>query len=250
CPAATSYVRIDQKGRVTPCPYMPGSVGEIGPRSFAEIWETAPLLAALRDRSLLGGRCGLCSYRETCGGCRARAAAVLGDPLAQDPACAWEDAATAETAVPAVPEAIDAAVSAMSAASRSVPNCACWSVSLYSCAARAAISLSSEEKPSEECDPSIAVVSVSVSEGFWPMNFTATTRIGRSLLNGLILVSRSPPAELKFATWRLRSLSRMIHSPRPLNRWALLAALSSPKGPAHGGSGSSPAAMWPCRKSR
>lgn len=105
CPAATSYVRIDHKGRVTPCPYMPDHVGEIGPQPFAEIWETAPLLAALRDRSLLQGRCGMCSYRETCGGCRARAAAVLGDPLAQDPACAWEDAATAKTEAAAVPEA-------------------------------------------------------------------------------------------------------------------------------------------------
>lgn len=42
----------------------------------------------LRDPGRLGGRCGRCEYRERCGGSRARAFALTGDPLAEDPGCA------------------------------------------------------------------------------------------------------------------------------------------------------------------
>jgi radical SAM protein with 4Fe4S-binding SPASM domain len=37
------------------------------------------------------GRCGACSYRTICGGCRIRAEAVTGDVWAQDPACYLTD---------------------------------------------------------------------------------------------------------------------------------------------------------------
>ena len=46
----------------------------------------------LRDPVRLGGRCGRCEYRERCGGSRARAYAATGDPLAEDPGCAYEPA--------------------------------------------------------------------------------------------------------------------------------------------------------------
>jgi hypothetical protein len=38
----------------------------------------------------LGGKCGVCEYRQVCGGCRARAFALEGDILAADPSCAYE----------------------------------------------------------------------------------------------------------------------------------------------------------------
>ncbi|MDP3564416.1 MAG: radical SAM/SPASM domain-containing protein, partial [Methanoregula sp.] len=40
---------------------------------FSAIWNHSPLFTALRDPSLLTGKCGRCSYKTTCGGCRARA---------------------------------------------------------------------------------------------------------------------------------------------------------------------------------
>jgi hypothetical protein len=58
----------------------------------------------LLRRRELGGRCGRCEYRLVCGGCRARALAATGDPLAEDPACAYEPAGDRPLlARPAVP---------------------------------------------------------------------------------------------------------------------------------------------------
>ncbi|HEU4369378.1 MAG TPA: iron-sulfur cluster assembly protein [Methylomirabilota bacterium] len=72
---------------------------------FIVIWETtrsvyrdSPAFTALRDPARLGGRCGRCEYREICGGSRARAFAGAGDPLAEDPGCAWRLAAGAPIA--------------------------------------------------------------------------------------------------------------------------------------------------------
>jgi len=56
-------------------------------QSPSEIWYGSELLKALRNRSLLKGKCGKCEYRETCGGCRGRAYASSGDYLAEDPVC-------------------------------------------------------------------------------------------------------------------------------------------------------------------
>ena len=87
CPAATNYFRIDSRGEVSPCPYIPSRGASIRTDSLSEIWSRDDQLCELRDRSRLAGRCGCCEYREICGGCRARALAATGDPLAEDPSC-------------------------------------------------------------------------------------------------------------------------------------------------------------------
>jgi radical SAM protein with 4Fe4S-binding SPASM domain len=87
CPAATNYFRIGPRGEVSPCPYIPSTGASIRTTSLGEIWSGDDQLSLLRDRSRLGGRCGGCEYREICGGCRARALAATGDPLAEDPSC-------------------------------------------------------------------------------------------------------------------------------------------------------------------
>lgn len=89
CPCGVHYCRITPGGKVTPCPYLPAVAGDLAERPFREVWEEAPLFRRLREGSL-GGRCGRCEYREVCGGCRARAYAVEGDLLAEDPSCAYE----------------------------------------------------------------------------------------------------------------------------------------------------------------
>jgi len=73
CIAGISYCRIYVNGDVTPCPYLPVSAGNVRVQSFAEIWDNAPLFTALRDPSRLLGKCGGCTYKNICGGCRARA---------------------------------------------------------------------------------------------------------------------------------------------------------------------------------
>ncbi|MEE9295846.1 MAG: radical SAM protein [Phycisphaerae bacterium] len=88
CMAAKNYCRITPDGKVTPCPYMPLVAGDMRKDSFGMIWEKAPLFESLRNPSLQG-RCGDCEYQELCGGCRARAYAATGDPLAEDPWCTY-----------------------------------------------------------------------------------------------------------------------------------------------------------------
>jgi radical SAM protein with 4Fe4S-binding SPASM domain len=89
CPCGTQYCRITPEGKVTPCPYTPAVAGDLLTTSFGEIWDTSPVLSAIRTGSL-GGKCGKCEFRGVCGGCRARAYAETGDLLAADESCAYE----------------------------------------------------------------------------------------------------------------------------------------------------------------
>ncbi len=89
CGAGRIYAAIQPNGDVSPCVFMPVRVGNLRRESFAEIWVKNPLLNMLRDRSKLKGFCGKCPYRNVCGGCRARAYAYYGDPLAPDPGCIY-----------------------------------------------------------------------------------------------------------------------------------------------------------------
>jgi radical SAM protein with 4Fe4S-binding SPASM domain len=73
CLAGITYCRIFANGDVTPCPYLPVSAGNVRITPFSEIWNHAALFTALRDPDRLTGKCGRCSFRTTCGGCRARA---------------------------------------------------------------------------------------------------------------------------------------------------------------------------------
>ncbi|MBI4083913.1 MAG: radical SAM protein [Candidatus Lambdaproteobacteria bacterium] len=90
CPAASSYCRIDPQGAVTPCPYIPSSGGNVFREGLARIWREAAVFRDTRDRAALRGRCGVCDYRQVCGGCRARALAQHGDLSAEDPSCAYQ----------------------------------------------------------------------------------------------------------------------------------------------------------------
>jgi radical SAM protein with 4Fe4S-binding SPASM domain len=90
CMAGTEYCRIAPNGDVTPCPYMTLVAGNVRQQSFTEIWRTAPVFEDLRDLGRLKGRCGDCEFNALCGGCRCRAYAATGDPLAEDPACTYQ----------------------------------------------------------------------------------------------------------------------------------------------------------------
>lgn len=89
CPAGSYYCRITPEGDVTPCPYMPLTVGSLREKSFSEIWKDSPILHDFRKASL-GGRCGACEFNLLCGGCRCRAYATTGNYLAEDPSCEYQ----------------------------------------------------------------------------------------------------------------------------------------------------------------
>jgi radical SAM protein with 4Fe4S-binding SPASM domain len=54
---------------------------------FREIWENSQIFKDLRNFKAYKGKCGECEYINVCGGCRARADAVLEDYLEEEPFC-------------------------------------------------------------------------------------------------------------------------------------------------------------------
>ncbi|MBI2314031.1 MAG: radical SAM protein [Betaproteobacteria bacterium] len=88
CLAGRRYLRITPSGGVTPCPYIPQVVGNLRESALKQVWEEHPLFRRLRTE-LPGGKCGDCDFRFSCGGCRARALAMHGDLMAEDPKCGY-----------------------------------------------------------------------------------------------------------------------------------------------------------------
>lgn len=86
-------VFVSHRGDVCPSGFLPLVAGNVRDRPLSEIYSASPLLQALRDPRLFTGRCGRCELRELCGGSRAQAYAASGDPLGEDPCCAYEPAA-------------------------------------------------------------------------------------------------------------------------------------------------------------
>jgi heme b synthase len=87
CIAGQLIALIDVDGNVLPCSYFPKPAGNIRTQSFKEIWEKSVLFRELRDFKKYKGKCGSCEYVTVCGGCRARAYAIHGDYLAEEPFC-------------------------------------------------------------------------------------------------------------------------------------------------------------------
>ena len=89
CLAGQLICLIDVDGEVLPCSYFAKSAGNILTTPFKTIWEESPLFLELRDFKSYKGNCGRCEYLSVCGGCRARAYAMTGDYLAQEPFCSY-----------------------------------------------------------------------------------------------------------------------------------------------------------------
>jgi radical SAM protein len=85
-------VFVSHRGDVTPSGFLPLVTGNVRQTPLSAIYAGSPLLRALRDTGRLRGRCGRCELAEICGGSRARAYASSGDPLGEDPSCAYDPA--------------------------------------------------------------------------------------------------------------------------------------------------------------
>ncbi len=81
-------VFVAHNGDVFPSGFLPISLGNIKTAKLPDIYRSHPLLHSIREASF-SGRCGVCGYRDLCGGSRSRAFATFGDPLAEDPACGY-----------------------------------------------------------------------------------------------------------------------------------------------------------------
>lgn len=89
CLAGISYCIISPKGDVQPCAYLNIPLGNVKTESFVDIWQNSPMLKTLRTQEYKG-KCGICDYAKTCGGCRARAYYYHdGDYMAEDSWCLY-----------------------------------------------------------------------------------------------------------------------------------------------------------------
>ncbi len=84
------FVFVSHIGDVYPSGFLPVVCGNVRERSLPDIYRNSPIMRELRDKSRLKGKCGVCEFREICGGSRARAYAVTGDYLESDPYCAYQ----------------------------------------------------------------------------------------------------------------------------------------------------------------
>lgn len=84
------FVFISHTGDVCPSGFLPLPAGNVRFLSLLEIYRHHPLFKNLRNPSLLEGKCGLCEYRNLCGGSRARAYATTGNYLAEEPLCSYQ----------------------------------------------------------------------------------------------------------------------------------------------------------------
>lgn len=92
CIAGIHYCRITPEGGVTACPYIAHEQGSIRERAFLDIWDNSADFQRLRAPKL-GGKCGVCEFRQLCGGCRARPVALGDDLMAADSICAYSPGA-------------------------------------------------------------------------------------------------------------------------------------------------------------
>ncbi|MCW4010233.1 MAG: radical SAM protein [Candidatus Bathyarchaeota archaeon] len=91
CSIGGNYMGITENGDFRSCGFHEGyRLGNIKDKNAKQAWnelQHSELHLKLRDKSNLKGKCGVCEYREICGGCRTRAEYYTGDLFESDPAC-------------------------------------------------------------------------------------------------------------------------------------------------------------------
>jgi radical SAM protein with 4Fe4S-binding SPASM domain len=89
-------VFISHTGDVQPSGFLNLVGGNIRTKSLTDIYRNSPVFLRVRDYSLIKGKCGVCEFKNICGGSRSRAYAITGDAMRSDPYCvyqptAWQD---------------------------------------------------------------------------------------------------------------------------------------------------------------
>lgn len=77
---------VGYDGTIHPGGLVPVEMGNVKVDSLVEIYRQNKLLLRVRSRNM-NGYCGICEFRQSCGGSRARAFAYDGDILGSDPSC-------------------------------------------------------------------------------------------------------------------------------------------------------------------
>ena len=83
------FLFISHTGEIFPSGFLETSGGNVRTTTLQEAYRNSNLFRVLRNSDALGGKCGVCNYRNLCGGSRARAFALTGDYMAADPRCIY-----------------------------------------------------------------------------------------------------------------------------------------------------------------
>jgi AdoMet-dependent heme synthase len=81
------FLFVNHRGELYPSGFLPVSGGNVRTHDLVDVYRHSDLFTSLRNRDLLKGKCGVCEYRDVCGGSRARAYALTGDFLEAEPFC-------------------------------------------------------------------------------------------------------------------------------------------------------------------
>jgi len=84
------FLFISHLGQIMPSGFLPIDCGNVRKDDVVEVYRSHPVFKDLRNPEKLKGKCGICDYRDVCGGQRGRAFGITGDYLESDPACAYE----------------------------------------------------------------------------------------------------------------------------------------------------------------
>ena len=85
--AGNGFLFVSHTGALYPSGFLPIPIGDLRVDRVATAYRDAPLMRDLRDPRKLKDGCGICTCNAICGGSRARAYALTGDPFATDPWC-------------------------------------------------------------------------------------------------------------------------------------------------------------------
>ncbi len=84
------FVFVSHTGEIYPSGFLPVSAGNVRTDRLTEVYRNSSLFRILRDPERREGKCGRCEYTKICGGSRARAYALTGNYLAEDPRCTYQ----------------------------------------------------------------------------------------------------------------------------------------------------------------
>lgn len=82
-------LHLRPNGDITPCGFIPLTVGNILRDDFDTIWQQSPVLVAMRNKKATGKCAGCGAFDKCLGGCTARAFATTGEFDQPDPHC-WK----------------------------------------------------------------------------------------------------------------------------------------------------------------
>jgi len=92
CLAGVGFAFISSLGKIQTCGFLEVEIGDVrkSDYDFLSIWDDAPIFVKLRKKDNYKGRCGVCSFWNVCGGCRARSFGALDDYMEEDPLCIYK----------------------------------------------------------------------------------------------------------------------------------------------------------------